>query len=160
MKRLLKNVIVYPLSSRMKEYNAFAVTKFVFNVNFNVEDKVVKQIADDKNLILTGKAYECAEIVNGLFKWKKDFLTDRMDYVVISMMGIVLLIIEFDKKMHNRSIFIDITRLRNEAFKIHIYFSVILALLMAIGVSTEAFRNFLNTCMYDISEKCFFEFFC
>jgi hypothetical protein len=139
--KILKNVVKYPHTTTTKDQKSLPTVKIALN-KCKDETELVSAISDQTDLILSGKASECAQIIEALFKWKKEFLTDRMDYIVVSKMGIELLVIEFDNNIHNRSIFIDLTRVRDETLKIHSYVSFFWAVLVALFSIVS--RNFVE----------------
>ena len=145
--RLLKFVVINPKTDSLKDklQNGKPIMLINDDVADNVksDDDLVRMIQEDVNLKVSGTAFDCGVVVAGLLKWKGDFMTNAMDNIIITKMGIEILIIKYTPRGHNRSIFIDLTRYRDKALSIHGYVSYVLTAAVAMMASNEDFRHFL-----------------
>lgn len=112
MVELLKLMVVTPKTSKLKEMKSFSLKEkkmYVQHFDGSTEDYLISSIKSNMELRLCGENFDCAEVVKFLFNRRNEFLVYKMDYIVITKMGITLLVIEMTKHKAERSILIDLT---------------------------------------------------
>lgn len=129
-----------PDKSQFKELNNKPLLRIKdpFPSNTNSLECVLKTIYGDPNLFYFGVSKDIALILKSLFDLRDALLVNRMDSLMISMMGVELLIFESARSegpySFDRSMSIDLTTCRSKMFNIQSSLSMgvgLLALLIA-----------------------------
>jgi hypothetical protein len=77
-------------------------------------ENVLKQIKEDPNLDISGVSDEVCLVLKSLFHIRQDVLLHTLDNIVISKMSMEVVIIELgDGSTYDRSLFLELTKLRS-----------------------------------------------
>jgi len=111
--RSIDRIITYPKTDTLEEKSDFI--RFEDQTNGEIDDdELVQRIKEDVNLKIVGCAADCFVIMEGLFRWKDEFMTNAMDNIIITKYGIGVLHIKYVPKGNNRTIRIELVKYREE----------------------------------------------
>jgi hypothetical protein len=118
--KVLRLSAQWPKSAKFKELASEPMLKLSdIKRNLNVSDQkqLLDNIFDDIELAISGVNHEGKLIIVTIFDNDNDFLLKDLDFIVLSKMGTVILVIEFELrnpvKINSRSLFIEITSYRS-----------------------------------------------
>jgi hypothetical protein len=112
---VIKLSLVRPKTSTFKELKNTPLKRM--KADFKTEDDlkdVLKQIKEDPNLDISGVSDEVCLVLKSLFHIRQDVLLHTLDNIVISKMSMEVVIIELgDGSTYDRSLFLELTKLRS-----------------------------------------------
>ena len=112
--RSIDRIITYPKTDTLEEKSDFIRFEDQTSNDKTDDDKLIYRIKEDVNLKIVDCAADCSVIMEGLFRWKDEFMTNAMDNIMITKYGIGVLHIKYIPKGNNRTIRIELVRYREE----------------------------------------------